>query len=101
MPRDAVSRTANVGTWLRKRNGGKKCVNQVMFRVMYQFTKTCANTFNGVYSARIIFCLFRYSFAFPDGYDVHLPVTFTCYIIIYLLHLNLLSESEIYLPVTF
>ena len=26
-PRDAVSRTANVGTWLRKRNGGKKWVN--------------------------------------------------------------------------
>ena len=24
MPRDAVSRTANVGTWLRKRNGGQK-----------------------------------------------------------------------------
>ena len=23
MPRDAVSRTANVGIWLRKRNGGK------------------------------------------------------------------------------
>ena len=27
MPRDAVSRTTNVGTWLRKRNGGKKWVN--------------------------------------------------------------------------
>ena len=26
MPRDAVSRTAHVGTWLRKRNGGKKWV---------------------------------------------------------------------------
>ena len=26
MPRDAVSRTANVGTWLRKRNGGHKWV---------------------------------------------------------------------------
>ena len=26
MPRDAVSRTANVGTWLRKRNGGQKWV---------------------------------------------------------------------------
>ena len=24
MPRDAVSRTANVGTWLRKRNDGQK-----------------------------------------------------------------------------
>ena len=27
MPRDAVSRTAHVGTWLRKRNGGHKWVN--------------------------------------------------------------------------
>ena len=26
MSRDAVSRTANVGAWLRKRNGGKKWV---------------------------------------------------------------------------
>ena len=26
MPRDAVSRTANVGIWLRKRNGGQKWV---------------------------------------------------------------------------
>ena len=28
MPRDAVSRTAHVGTQLRKRNGGHKWVNQ-------------------------------------------------------------------------
>jgi len=28
MPRDAVSRTANVGTWLRKRSGGKKWVKK-------------------------------------------------------------------------
>ena len=28
MPRDAVSRTANVGTWLRKRNGGQKWVKE-------------------------------------------------------------------------
>ena len=29
MPRDAVSRTANVGTCLRKRNGGQKWVNSL------------------------------------------------------------------------
>ena len=35
MPRDAVSRTANVGTvgknWLRKRNGGQKWVKAKIF----------------------------------------------------------------------
>ena len=37
MPRDAVSRTANVGTWLRKRNGGHKWVKEKMQYMLMPF----------------------------------------------------------------
>ena len=45
MPRNAVSRTANVGTWLRKRNGGKKWVKircYTLFRVLLELKNVVA-----------------------------------------------------------
>ena len=45
MPRDAVSRTAHVGTWLRKRSGGKKWVK---VRGLIGMRGTRENTDGGV-----------------------------------------------------
>ena len=69
MPRDPVSRTANVGTWLRKHNGRHKWVNETCIYMVYILSLCVHIKISGIKTSKAfnvdiyivdIYCICRY-----------------------------------------